>query len=227
MCGLSSLPIHLIREMSPLKNNFKRLFSVTFAKKALISILIAFIFQLLFSPVARIVDITFSTAYAKEGTTGQVEATSTTSSIQVKENKDNVNDTETIIEKEKKSDTLQEDRGYLPESKDKDKYKIDHTLYTTITAYNSEISQCWGDPCITATGFNVCEHGIEDTIATNRLSFGTKLRIPQLFGDRVFTVRDRMNKRYHNRMDVWMVSKEDAENFGIKRDIRVQVLKRR
>lgn len=196
------------REMSPLKHNFKRLFSVKFAKKALIFILIAFTFQLLFSPVARIVDVTFSTAYAKESATGVTDMV-----------------TKTDPAPEKEIDKDYENREYLPEIKDK--YKVDHTLYTTITAYNSEVSQCWGDPCITATGFNVCEHGVEDTIATNRLPFGTKLRIPQFFGDRIFTVRDRMNRRYHNRMDVWMISERDARSFGIKRDVRVQVLKRR
>lgn len=212
------LPIHLSRAMSPLKYNFKRLFSVQFAKKALIFILVAFTFQLLFAPVARIVDITFSTAYAQEGVAGKVEEATEKDVEPAIDNTD-------ISDKEERTDESQKNRGFLPEIKDK--YKVIQTLYTTVTAYNSEVSQCWGDPCVTATGFNVCEHGIEDTIATNRLPFGTKLRIPQLFGDRIFTVRDRMNRRYHNRMDVWMISEKDARNFGVKRDVRVQVLKRR
>lgn len=87
----------------------------------------------------------------------------------------------------------------------------------TITAYNSEVWQCDASPCVTANGFNVCEHGIEDTIAANFLKFGTKVRIPELFGDRLFVVRDRMNKRYPNRVDVWMLDKSDAKQFGVKR----------
>jgi len=85
-----------------------------------------------------------------------------------------------------------------------------------ITAYNSEKGQTDDTPCITANGFNVCEHGIEDTIAANFLKFGTKVRIPELFGDKIFVVRDRMNQRYPNRVDVWMQEKSHAQTFGVK-----------
>jgi 3D (Asp-Asp-Asp) domain-containing protein len=95
--------------------------------------------------------------------------------------------------------------------------------YYTVTAYNSEVGQCDSTPCITANGFNVCEHGIEDTVAANWLPFGAKIRMPELFGDRVFYVRDRMNKRYSNRMDIWMLDKQDAKKFGIK-VVKVEVL---
>jgi 3D (Asp-Asp-Asp) domain-containing protein len=88
--------------------------------------------------------------------------------------------------------------------------------YFTITAYNSEVGQCDNTPCITANGFNLCEHGIEDSIATNILPFGTKIQIPELFGDKVFFVRDRMNTRYDNRLDVWMLDKQAAKKFGVK-----------
>jgi 3D (Asp-Asp-Asp) domain-containing protein len=85
-----------------------------------------------------------------------------------------------------------------------------------MTAYNSDVSQCDASPCITANGFNVCKHGIEDTVAANFLPFGTEIRIPDLFGDRVFVVRDRMNSRYQNRVDVWFKSYENAIDFGVK-----------
>lgn len=85
-----------------------------------------------------------------------------------------------------------------------------------ITAYNSEIAQTDDTPCTTANGFNVCDHGVEDTIAANFLKFGTKVQIPELFGDRVFVVRDRMNKKHAARVDVWMKERHDAINFGVK-----------
>lgn len=85
-----------------------------------------------------------------------------------------------------------------------------------MTAYNSEPGQTDDSPCITANGFNVCEHGIEDTIAANFLKFGTKVRIPELFGDRIFIVRDRMNKRYSSRVDIWMLDHSDAIQFGVR-----------
>ena len=104
--------------------------------------------------------------------------------------------------------------NYLPESPNR---RVKAVKKYLITAYNSERSQCDDSPCITANGFNVCEHGIEDTVATNFLPFGTKIRIPELFGDRVFIVRDRMNPRYSaHRLDIWMKNKKDAIRFGVK-----------
>lgn len=94
----------------------------------------------------------------------------------------------------------------------------------TMTAYNSEAGQTDDSPCITANGFNVCKHGIEDTVAANFLPMGTKIKIPELFGDRIFVVRDRMNKKHPNRVDVWMKDRPSAMKFGI-RVAKIQVLK--
>ncbi len=97
------------------------------------------------------------------------------------------------------------------------------TSVHVITAYNSEAAQTDDSPCITANGFNVCDHGIEDTIAANFLKFGTKVQIPELFGDRIFIVRDRMNKKHPERVDVWMLSRADALKFG-KRTAKIVVV---
>jgi len=105
-------------------------------------------------------------------------------------------------------------KNRLPESND---LEVEYTKNIVITAYNSEIGQCDASPCITANGFNVCKHGKEDTIAINGLKFGTKVKIPALFGDRVFVVRDRMNSRYDSgRADIWMINKTEAIQFGVK-----------
>lgn len=93
----------------------------------------------------------------------------------------------------------------------------------TMTAYNSEVEQCDGDPCTTANGFNVCEHGIEDTVAANFLPLGTVIKVPELFGDREFVVRDRTAKKYGDRVDFWMIKKSDALKFG-KRQARIVVV---
>lgn len=108
----------------------------------------------------------------------------------------------------------------LPENPDRE---VKTEGYYTVTAYNSEVGQCDDTPCITANGFNLCEHGIEDSIATNMLPFGTKVRLPELFGDRVFVVRDRMNARYYARFDVWMKDHSEAVKFGAK-TTKVEVL---
>lgn len=109
------------------------------------------------------------------------------------------------------------------ESVKKKKKEIKTSFPSLITAYNSEVAQCDSSPCITASGYNVCKYGIEDTVAANHLRFGTKVKIPEIFGEKVFVVRDRMNSKYYNRLDVWMLSKEKAIQFGAKR-AQVQVL---
>lgn len=116
-----------------------------------------------------------------------------------------------------------ESEPFGPENKPTSTYRVVRTTTHTMTAYNSEAAQTDNSPCITANGFNVCKHGIEDTVAANFLPMGTKIRIPDLFGDRVFTVRDRMNKRYSDRVDIWMIKKADALKFGVKK-ARIEVL---
>ncbi len=121
------------------------------------------------------------------------------------------NNTEPLINvfKQIKSDlTFQESQNLgIPEN----------SRFVTLTAYNSEVTQCDGDPCTTANGFNLCKHGIEDTVAANFLPLGTKIKIPELFGERVFVVRDRTSKKYSDRVDVWMIAKKDALQFGKRR----------
>lgn len=98
-------------------------------------------------------------------------------------------------------------------------------MYMTVTAYNSEVAQCDSTPCITADGFNLCEHNQEDVIATNILPFGTKVMFPELFGDRIFTVHDRMNAKYSYRADVWMRDHGDAIQFGANYNIQMVIVK--
>jgi 3D (Asp-Asp-Asp) domain-containing protein len=93
-----------------------------------------------------------------------------------------------------------------------------------ITAYTSEAAQCDASPCITASGFNVCKHGIEDTVAANFLPFGAKIKIPELFGEKILIVRDRTSLKYGNRVDVWMKSKNAAIKFGIRYS-KIEILK--
>jgi 3D (Asp-Asp-Asp) domain-containing protein len=101
----------------------------------------------------------------------------------------------------------------LPASAD---LAIVKTALYEVTAYTSEVDQCDGDPCHTAIGFNLCAYGIEDTIAANFLPFGAKVRMPELFGDRIFVVRDRMNSRFDDRIDVWFKDGHQARHFGVK-----------
>lgn len=94
-----------------------------------------------------------------------------------------------------------------------------------ITAYSSTKDQTDSSPCITANGYNVCKNNTENVIAANFLPFGTRVKIPELFGDREFVVQDRMNRRYGQRVDVWMTSRQKAKIFGVKRATIVVVPK--
>lgn len=91
------------------------------------------------------------------------------------------------------------------------------TFTIPVTAYTSDSAQTDETPCIAARGFDLCKNNEENVVAANFLPIGTKLRIPELYGTRVFTVVDRMNARYDRRVDVWMKNYADAKHFGLKR----------
>lgn len=82
-----------------------------------------------------------------------------------------------------------------------------------VTAYTSTPEETDETPFLTANNTAV-EDGI---IAANFLPFGTKVQIPTIFGDKVFTVTDRMHARKKNFVDIWMSEKNDALAFGIRR----------
>lgn len=82
----------------------------------------------------------------------------------------------------------------------------------TVTAYSSSYDETDDSPFETASLSHV-RYGI---VASNWLPIGTKIQIPELFGEELFVVEDRMNKRYPHRVDVWMPSKQEAKQFGKK-----------
>ncbi len=82
----------------------------------------------------------------------------------------------------------------------------------SLSAYSSTPDQTDDSPFITARGTFVRD-GI---IAANFLPFGTRVKIPNIFGDKIFIVEDRMNKRYWHNVDVWMPERADALKFGRK-----------
>lgn len=97
--------------------------------------------------------------------------------------------------------------------------KVVRTVQVVVTAYSSTVFETDDDPFITASGSYVRD-GI---VANNLLPFGTKVRLPELYGDKIFVVEDRMNSRkgrYH--FDIWFPSHQEAKNFGAKlTDIQV------
>ena len=91
--------------------------------------------------------------------------------------------------------------------------KITRKIKVITTAYSSSVWQTDDTPFITAAGTRVRD-GI---VANNLLPFGAKIRLPEIYGDKIFVVEDRMHSRkspYH--IDVWLASYNEALNFGAK-----------
>lgn len=83
-------------------------------------------------------------------------------------------------------------------------------IKVVMTAYSSHPDETDSTPFLTASG-TATRDGV---VAANFLPFGTAVKIPELFGDKVFIVEDRMHRRFSKRMDIWMPSKKDAIIFG-------------
>lgn len=81
-----------------------------------------------------------------------------------------------------------------------------HSLEVTATAYTSRVSETSGDPYLAAWN-NKLTPG-EKSIAVSRdllkrgLTNGAEVKIEGLSG--VYTVRDKMNKRWKRRIDIYM-----------------------
>lgn len=97
------------------------------------------------------------------------------------------------------------------------KVKPHKVMNMVLTAYSSTPDQTDDDPFVGASGKRV----YDGMVAVNGLPFGTKIKIPSLYGEKVFTVDDRMNARYgSNRLDIWMNSSRKTVNaFGVKRAV--------
>lgn len=91
---------------------------------------------------------------------------------------------------------------------------VEATAYTNLAALTDS------SPDITASGTHV-EYG---QIAANFLPFGTKIRIPDLYGAQEFIVTDRMHPRYTNRIDVFLPTYGEAVQFGYHRSVRIEIL---
>lgn len=86
-------------------------------------------------------------------------------------------------------------------------------IRVVITAYSSTVGQTDETPFLTANGTYVHD----GVVANNGLPFGTQIRIPELFGEKVFSVEDRMHWRVgDHQFDIWFPTYEQAKNFGVR-----------
>lgn len=86
-------------------------------------------------------------------------------------------------------------------------------MAAVITAYSSTPDQTDDTPFITASGYHVAD----GVVAANFLPMHTRIQIPQLFGDKIFVVKDRMHKRFSDRVDIWFPDRASAKKFGLRR----------
>ncbi len=92
-------------------------------------------------------------------------------------------------------------------------------MIVNATGYSSERAQTDDTPFYTANGKKV----YDGLVAANFLAFGMEIMIPELYGDKVFKVDDRMNGRYtrelkkDHRIDIWFAKTSDARKFGQKK----------
>lgn len=84
--------------------------------------------------------------------------------------------------------------------------------YLIVTAYSSTPDQTDDSPFITASG-SMVRDGI---VACNTLRFGTKVKFPQIYSDKIFVVEDRMAPKNSHKADIWFPSREEAKQFGVK-----------
>jgi 3D (Asp-Asp-Asp) domain-containing protein len=92
--------------------------------------------------------------------------------------------------------------------------KVIKKMKVVVTGYSSTVWETDETPELTASG-SVVREGI---VANNGLPIGTKIKIPELYGDKIFVIEDRMNPRvgpYH--IDIWFPDYSQAKNFGAKR----------
>ena len=110
--------------------------------------------------------------------------------------------------------------SYVAKASNEAVQKAVKTIKVVITAYSSTPDQTDDAPFTTASGKSVAD----GVVANNMLPLGTKIKIPGLYGDKIFVIEDRMNRKksdYH--IDIWMPSREVAVNFGVK-TAEIQVL---
>ena len=117
-----------------------------------------------------------------------------------------------VNNQEEQENDVQIEAVKLPEIPDKPKPEAKRVVNVTITAYSSTPDQTSGDPFITASGTRVRD----GVIAANFLPIGTKVRLPEKFGDKIFVVEDRMHSKYWYHADIWMQTREQAKEWGVK-----------
>jgi 3D (Asp-Asp-Asp) domain-containing protein len=100
-------------------------------------------------------------------------------------------------------------------------FEVTKTIYTTVTAYSSSVDECGIDPFTMASG----ERVFDGAIAHQYLPFNTKVRFPEVFGEKIFVVKDRLGPQFtsYYHVDMWVHSKAEAKAWGA-RVVKMEIL---
>ena len=111
------------------------------------------------------------------------------------------------------------------EERTKNTFRVVRTHSVRATGYSSSPDQTDSTPFITASGTYVRDGIIAANVYVDgkRIPFGTMIRIPEIYGDKIFIVEDRMNSRYTNNIDVWFPERGLAKSFGSQR-VTIEVI---
>jgi len=119
-----------------------------------------------------------------------------------------------ILPKESEKVVISQGNSILRISSPNNPEKKSIRISAIVTAYSSTPWETDEDPHVTASGKPVRD-GI---VANNFLPFGTKIKIPEIFGDKIFVVEDRMKRgKSKYQFDVWFENYFEALKFGAKR----------
>ena len=99
------------------------------------------------------------------------------------------------------------------------KASVNKELVVEATAYSSTIDQTDDTPFIAANGTYVHD----GVVAANFLPFGTLIKIPEIYGDKIFIIEDRMHRRFQKRIDIWFPDRQSALQFGYQ-ELKIQIL---
>lgn len=104
------------------------------------------------------------------------------------------------------------------------------TYVVSASGYNAVRGQTDASPCRAASGLNICTTDLNivaanicDSHGNNIIPLHTAIKIPSLYGDTIFFVEDRMNKRYCNNIDVLLPDYASAMNLG-RRIVRIEIV---
>jgi len=136
-------------------------------------------------------------------------------------------ETDPVILNSIKADMLSESDNHIwdlinnefEKEKNGAKFEVIRTYTVRATGYSSTPDQTDSTPFVTASGAYVRDGIIAANVYENgrRLPFGTLVRIPEIYGDKIFVVEDRMNIRYKNNIDIWFPETQLAREFGSKK----------